>query len=260
MLRADPPEVVRLQFGTSSTTDRRQFGLATAATVLMYLVLIFYGQAVAGGVNEEKSSRVVELLLSSMSSRQLLTGKVVGIGLVGLLQVILVALAAGADGARRRRRPARRVRPATVAGYVRVVRPRVRPVLHALRGGRCAHLASRGGAAGGDAGDHPAGSRLRRGVRRSQLAGRRPGHRAVVHPVQRSAGDAGPGRRRVGAVGRIVLLSMLLTVVAIVVANRLGGRVYEGAVLRFGPRIKVRQALRHDEPVGRPDATAAPTN
>ena len=69
-----------------------------------------------------------------------------------------------------------------------------------------------------------------------------------------------PARAAVGSVPLPhVLLSMLLTVVAIVVANRLAGRVYEGAVLRFGPRIKVRQALRHDERVERTDATAAPT-
>ena len=69
-----------------------------------------------------------------------------------------------------------------------------------------------------------------------------------------------PARAAVGSVPLAhVLVSMLLTGVAIVVANRLAGRVYEGAVLRFGPRIKVRQALRHDERVGRTDATTAPT-
>lgn len=39
-------------------------------------VLVFYGQAVAQGVTEEKSTRVVELLLTTLSPRRLLAGKV----------------------------------------------------------------------------------------------------------------------------------------------------------------------------------------
>jgi ABC-2 type transport system permease protein len=57
-------------------------------------VLIFYGQAVAQGVTEEKSSRVVELLLTAVTPRRLLTGKVLGIGLLGLAQLTLAGAAA----------------------------------------------------------------------------------------------------------------------------------------------------------------------
>jgi ABC-2 type transport system permease protein len=257
VLQAHPPEVVRLQFGTSSTTDRSQFGLATAATVLMYLVLIFYGQAVAGGVNEEKSSRVVELLLSSMSSRQLLTGKVVGIGLVGLLQVVLVALTAGAaalvvgvdlpTGS-----------AATVAGYVLwfVLGYALYCTLFAAAGA----LTSRPEEAQQAA--TPVFILLGLGYVGAFAALTSPdgGLATVLSFIPFSAPLVMPARAAVGSVPLPhVLLSMLLTVVAIVVANRLAGRVYEGAVLRFGPRIKVRQALRHDERVGRTDATAAPT-
>ena len=57
-------------------------------------MLIFYGQAVAQGVTEEKSSRVVELLLTTVTPRRLLTGKVLGIGLLGLAQLLLAGCAA----------------------------------------------------------------------------------------------------------------------------------------------------------------------
>ncbi len=62
--------------------------LAVAAVVvaLLYLALLFYGTMVAQGVVEEKSSRVVEVLLATVRPWQLLMGKVVGLGLVGLAQ------------------------------------------------------------------------------------------------------------------------------------------------------------------------------
>jgi ABC-2 type transport system permease protein len=54
---------------------------------------MFNGQAVAQGVVEEKSSRVVELLLATVRPWQLMAGKVLGIGVVGLIQILLIALA-----------------------------------------------------------------------------------------------------------------------------------------------------------------------
>ena len=68
--------------------------LAVGLMALLLLVLVFYGQAVAQGVTEEKSSRVVELLLTTLSPRRLLTGKVLGIGLLGLAQLLLAGGAA----------------------------------------------------------------------------------------------------------------------------------------------------------------------
>jgi len=74
--------------------------LGSATGVLIYISLMIQGQRVAQGVVEEKSSRVVELLLSTVRPWQLMTGKVAGIGLVGLAQMLVfgivgVALAAG---------------------------------------------------------------------------------------------------------------------------------------------------------------------
>jgi ABC-2 type transport system permease protein len=76
----------------------QQLVLGIIAGVLIYMSLMIAGQAVAQGVVEEKSSRVVELLLSTVRPWQLMTGKVVGIGTVGLIQVLLIGAAGVAAG------------------------------------------------------------------------------------------------------------------------------------------------------------------
>jgi ABC-2 type transport system permease protein len=66
------------------------------ATIAIVMLLLLYGQLfgygvwVASGVIEEKSSRVVEILLSSIRPRQLLAGKILGIGALGLLQLAAI--------------------------------------------------------------------------------------------------------------------------------------------------------------------------
>jgi ABC-2 type transport system permease protein len=62
--------------------------------VLLYVTLLIYGQLVASGVVEEKANRIIEILLSTVRPRQLLLGKVIGIGLVGLFQLTLLGAAA----------------------------------------------------------------------------------------------------------------------------------------------------------------------
>lgn len=71
--------------------DPQQLALGMIAGILIYMALMINGQAVAQGVVEEKSSRVVELLLSAVRPWQLMAGKVLGIGLMGLLQVFIIA-------------------------------------------------------------------------------------------------------------------------------------------------------------------------
>lgn len=65
-------------------------GVAFAAVVLLFLVITTYGQWVLMGVLEEKSTRVVELVVSSTSVRSLLAGKVLGIGVLGMAQLVLI--------------------------------------------------------------------------------------------------------------------------------------------------------------------------
>ncbi len=62
---------------------------ALAAGVLLYISLGIYGAAVANGVAQEKTSRTAEVLLAAVRPRQLLIGKVAGIGIVGLGQLAI---------------------------------------------------------------------------------------------------------------------------------------------------------------------------
>jgi ABC-2 type transport system permease protein len=72
--------------------DVPQLVLGSVAGVLIYLALMTGGQLVAQGVVEEKSSRVVELLLATIRPWELMAGKVIGIGLLGLIQVALYGI------------------------------------------------------------------------------------------------------------------------------------------------------------------------
>ena len=66
--------------------------VAFVAVLLLYGQLFGYGIAVASGVIEEKASRIVEILLSAIKPRELLAGKVLGIGALGLLQLICISV------------------------------------------------------------------------------------------------------------------------------------------------------------------------
>jgi ABC-2 type transport system permease protein len=65
------------------------FMLAFGLCFVLYMVIIIYGQQVMQGVLEEKSSRVIEVITSSIQSTELMTGKLVGICLVALTQLLI---------------------------------------------------------------------------------------------------------------------------------------------------------------------------
>jgi len=65
--------------------------IAAGAAVLLYGLLVLLGQFIAQGIVEEKSSRVVEVLLSAVRPVQLLAGKVLGLGALGLVQLLVLA-------------------------------------------------------------------------------------------------------------------------------------------------------------------------
>ncbi|RLK59647.1 ABC transporter permease [Actinokineospora cianjurensis] len=71
-------------------THDERLAMALVIVALLYLSLLLYGTMVAQGVVEEKSSRVVEILLATVRPWELLAGKVVGLGLVGLAQLTVV--------------------------------------------------------------------------------------------------------------------------------------------------------------------------
>ncbi|MEA2610615.1 MAG: type transport system permease protein [Chloroflexota bacterium] len=68
--------------------------LGIVFVVLLFITVVIYGMWVATGVASEKSSRVMELMISAASPRQMLAGKVVGIGAAGLTQYLAIALPA----------------------------------------------------------------------------------------------------------------------------------------------------------------------
>jgi len=84
---APPPLPVRALEGEGGDE-----GLAFIATFLLYGQLIGYGFWIAMGIVEEKASRVVEVLLSAVRPRDLLAGKVLGIGVVALAQLLLIGV------------------------------------------------------------------------------------------------------------------------------------------------------------------------
>ena len=76
---------------TSGPSDDAEAVVAMLGAAMLLGSLAIYGQWVLAGVVEEKSNRVVELILSTVRPRHLLVGKVLGIGLLGLTQLALVA-------------------------------------------------------------------------------------------------------------------------------------------------------------------------
>ncbi|MBB2151477.1 ABC transporter permease [Pedobacter gandavensis] len=63
--------------------------IGTVAGILMFMFIMLYGIQVMRGVIEEKTSRIIEIMISSVKPFQLMMGKIVGIALVGLTQFIL---------------------------------------------------------------------------------------------------------------------------------------------------------------------------
>jgi len=63
--------------------------------MLIYVAVLLYGISVMRSVLEEKTSRIMEVLLSSASSTELMTGKLLGVGAVGLTQIVAWTVMAG---------------------------------------------------------------------------------------------------------------------------------------------------------------------
>lgn len=80
-----PPPLAVEEVGAGSAGG----GIAFIGSLLLYIAILGSGFLVASAVVTEKSSRVVEVILSAIRPIELLTGKVIGIGLLGLLQVLL---------------------------------------------------------------------------------------------------------------------------------------------------------------------------
>ena len=89
-------QVLSVSGTRSGRTGSESFALTYVLVLLLYMTVAVYGSYVALGVIEEKSSRVVEILLSAARPFQLMIGKVLGVGLTALLQYAVWLAAGGA--------------------------------------------------------------------------------------------------------------------------------------------------------------------
>lgn len=236
-----PPLAVTAIDPPDPDADARR-GAAYFGVLLLYFQLFGYGLWVALGVVEEKSSRVVELLLATLRPWQLLAGKIIGIGLLGLGQLVLTgvvgitaALATGAVDV-----------PSGVlgvAGQVLVwfllgfafyaclfaalaalvsrqeeIQNVTTPLSVLLLGSFFIAIAAL---------NSPDSALVR-------IASIVPPFSTMVMPIRWAAGDAPAWE---------LGLAMGLMVGAVVGLVRVAGWVYAGAVLRSGPRVKLTEAL-----------------
>ncbi|WP_160068304.1 ABC transporter permease [Sphingobacterium bovisgrunnientis] len=74
---------------TTESNTEVAMAISLALSILVYISLFLYGSQVMRGIIEEKNSRIIEVIISSVKPFELMMGKIVGIGLVGLTQFAL---------------------------------------------------------------------------------------------------------------------------------------------------------------------------
>ena len=89
-----PVSLTSRTLGAAHTADKDANTVGFIAVGMMYLAISFYAGFVLTGVVQEKANRVAEVLLARMPAREILAGKVVGIGVVGLTQLSVIGVAA----------------------------------------------------------------------------------------------------------------------------------------------------------------------
>jgi ABC-2 type transport system permease protein len=239
----DLPQVTVTALDEDSAAAEQRTVVAIVGVVLLYSLIILFGQFVAQGVVEEKSSRVVELLLATMRPWHLLAGKILGLGALGLAQIVLIAVI-GVSGAL-----AFDVVdvPGDLLGTVGwvlfwfVLGYALFASLFAV----AASLVSRQEDLGSvltpaslvlivaffvaiQAAGDPSGTL-------AVVTSFVPGFSPMVMPVRQAAGEVALWE---------VAVAVVLMLVAIALVVRLGGRVYSGALLRTSGKTKLKEALR----------------
>ena len=72
-----------------SSDSKVLFGVGMTCGILMYMFIFIYGAQIMQGIIEEKTSKVVEVIVSSVKPFQLMMGKIIGLASVGLLQFLI---------------------------------------------------------------------------------------------------------------------------------------------------------------------------
>ncbi|MGH3518209.1 MAG: ABC transporter permease [Haloechinothrix sp.] len=234
--------VTTLEANDPERGQRLVIGLIMAA--LLFMSISSYGALVAQGVVEEKTSRVVEILLATVRPWQLLLGKVIGLGLVGLAQMVIIAgvgvVMAAATGVLTLSGVAVGTLAWGVLWYV------LGFFLYATIYGSAGSLVSR---------QEDAPSVLTP-VTLTLMIGFVVGLNLMLQDPDSSASATlsmipllapilMPGRIAAGGVaGWEIGLAIVLTLGTLAACTWLGGRVYQNAVLRSGSRMKLVEALR----------------
>jgi ABC-2 type transport system permease protein len=241
--RLDVPDVGVTEIDPGNDPTGERTGIAVVGMIVLYTLLILISQFVAQGVVEEKSTRVVELLLSTMKPWQLLAGKVIGLGLLGLAQIVAIAVV-GVTGALLFDVVSL---PGQLIGTVLTVVAWfvLGYAFYASVFAAAASLVSRQEDLPGvitpmsmflvvgffvalQAASNPTGLL-------ATVTSYVPGLSPLVMPV-RIAGGGVPWWQ--------VVVAVVLMLVAIALVVRLGGRIYAGALLRTSGKTKLREALR----------------
>jgi ABC-2 type transport system permease protein len=239
-----PVAVENIELGSVAGSSPDNETAAALMSILLLVAIVTYGNLVLTGVVEEKSSRVVEVLLARMPARNLLVGKVTGIGLLGLAQIALTALAA--------------VVATIVVSSVDI--PAVSPgvltwvvvwfllgnAIYSIAYGALGSLASQVTDASSVAG--PVSYALVAAYWVSYISVARDpdgGWAQLVSFFPATAPFAMPGRIALGAIDWWEpVLAVVLTCAAIAGLIVLAGRVYTGAILHTGTRLRLRDAWR----------------
>ena len=237
-----PPTVTAVEPQTEA--DQARFLVANIGAVLILIGIFSFGFTVLTGVVEEKQSRVVEVVLSTVRARDLLMGKVLGIGVLGVVQLVVFVTAALVAALA----TDRLVLPTTTPGAIALLGLWfvLGYLLYSTALGFLGALASRMEEASNASTpvtmiamisyfvaifaviDDPDGLV-------ATIATFLPPSAPFVVPL-RAAFDAIPPWQ--------IGVSALITVIGIWVLFSIGARVYAGAVLQVGGRMKIRDAWR----------------
>jgi ABC-2 type transport system permease protein len=96
LLKPVKVDTVRIERGREAKGSGTTRAIEIVVMVmLLYMAVLLYGISVMRSVLEEKNSRIMEVLLSSATSTELMTGKLLGVGAVGLTQIVVWAVMGG---------------------------------------------------------------------------------------------------------------------------------------------------------------------
>jgi ABC-2 type transport system permease protein len=223
--------------------DEARSIVAYAGLMLLYVTILFNGTMVLTAVTEEKTNRVVEVLLAALRPWQLLAGKVIAVGLLGVAQVGLTVAAGLA--ALQATNPVELPEIPLGSAAMLVVWFVLGYALYAV-------LLASAGALVGRAEDAqstvmPLNIVIVAAFFVSFAAlGDPAGLAAIIGTwVPITAPFTVPIRHAMGEISALELVgSILVVTLSIVLAIRLAGRIYAGALLRTGSRVRIREAWR----------------